>query len=566
MKLEILDSVTLQKLRSLDFPVGRQNESLAFSPDSHVLTSSSSNWGVSLVVSWDLQTGGVAGVIRHASRSNDTLVDRSIVYSTNGKMIAVLRHGLYASTITISIYDVVSYKHMHDVHLTSNAPPGGLWVCGESFRFATIDNAAFKTTGPMTITIWEVGFTPGATKTEVETLSIPESVKLSGFGMIGSSHSMIYPNSLSAPFLITNTPFGNDVLVWDARNSKILLRRQDANPFSEVAFSSDGRFFAGSFSGSGVYIWKHSPTGYVPLGKLTSSTPTRNSRLLFSPNGETVILFSGSVLNLWHTENFAGPLPDNFVYPPHQTNPFLFELLPDRSLAAVVRHGDSTVTVFDIGSGSPQLTIDAGVKVNGLGVTEDAVVVISGEEVITWKLPGRGFLPGVTMSATDSALTVGLLDSRQYGGAMRGSISLDLRFVVVGVSTSWSIHSATTGECLSDIISPNIGMWLTSDGHHIGDMIDEKIGRIRRITAEGAVEKPATIIDLGEEQWGCPYKSSRYRIGGDGWLFGPNNNRLLVLPPLWRLKSCTKERKWNGQILALLHGVLPEPVVIDLEP
>ena len=560
--LEILDSVTLQKLQSLKFSEGRHhNQALAFSPDSHVLTSSSTDQGVSLVVSWDLQTGGVAGVIRHESPHK--LVDESILYSTNGKMIAVLRY-IPTSTITISIYDVVSYKHMHDVHSTSNAPPCGFWIHGESLRFAAIVDATSNGTGPMSMTVWEVGFTLGATKTEVETFSIPESFKPSEPTTVVFPHSMIYPKSPSAPLLVTNTYYGNDALIWDARNSKILLRRHDVNPYNDMAFSSDGRYFAGSFSGSGVYIWKHSPTGYVPHGKLSSSTSTRGSRLIFSPNGESVILCSGSVVNLWHTKNFNTPLSDSFVDPPRQNNHFLSELSLNKSFAAVVRHEESTVTLFDIRSGAPRLTIDAGGKVVGLGVREDVVAVISDNKVITWKLPGRSFLPGATMSVADRTLAVVLPGS---GSRARGCISPDIRFAVVGLSTYWSFHSATTGELRSSFTTSGSGIWFTPDGHNIAAVRAMNKGEIRKITAEGVVEKSATMIDIGEEQWGCPYKSFRgYRIAGGGWIFGPNEKRLLILPPLWRSYSRIDDRKWNGQFLALLHGALPEPVLIDLEP
>ena len=109
-------------------------------------------------------------------------------------------------------------------------------------------------------------------------------------------------------------------------------------------------------------------------------------------------------------------------------------------------------------------------------------------------------------------------------------------------------------------------IWFTPNGHNIVEVRDENKGGVRKITAEGDVGS-ATIIDIGEEQWGCPHKSFRgYRIAGGGWVFGPNQKRLLILPPLWRAQLRRDDRKWNGQFLALLHGGLPEPVVIDLEP
>ena len=571
MKVDILDSVTLQKLQSLEFP-GRDlvPKTLAFSPDSRVLTASSGR--EPLVVSWDLQTGGEAAVIKHGKPHSIPSKDRYIAYSTNGKMVAVLHQNFRASYITISIYDVASHNYTHDVHPTSNAFPCGLWTHGESLRFATTNatTADPEVAGPMSITIWEVGFTPGAIKTEVETFFIPESIKFSGPRSVRFPQFMIYPKSPSAPLpviLIHHTSSCNDVLVWDARNSKILLHCQDIKPFSKMAFSSDGRFIAGSTIGSGVHIWKYSPAGYVLHGKLPSPTHTRNTRFLFSPNGESVIIFGGSMANLLHTKNLATPLSDSFVDPPRKTNHFLLEFLPDRPLAAVARHDGRTVTLIDTESGAPQLTIDAGVGAKGLGVGEDTIVVIGDREVITWKLPGRGFPPGVTMSVVNSTQKI-VLNSHQGWKAMSGLISPDFRYIVAMVDLrTWHVYSATTGDFLGDFLSGNTGLWFTPDGHNIGDVIAENKATIWKIATEGAVEMLSSNVDIEQGQWGCPYNSScGYRITDDGWVIGPGGKRLLILPPLWRSQSVAKEWKWSGKFLALLHGVLPEPVVIDFKP
>jgi hypothetical protein len=38
-----------------------------------------------------------------------------------------------------------------------------------------------------------------------------------------------------------------------------------------------------------------------------------------------------------------------------------------------------------------------------------------------------------------------------------------------------------------------------------------------------------------------------------------------MLPPLWQSFESV-DRVWNGKFLALLHGSLPEPVILELEP
>jgi hypothetical protein len=98
-----------------------------------------------------------------------------ISYSMNGKLVA--RH-FPCGHLTISIYDVVSGVYMHDIHYHDHArtnPDSALgcpfvyniWSHGQSLRFTNPE--------PSAITIWEVGFTPGATPMKVGDLSTPEN-------------------------------------------------------------------------------------------------------------------------------------------------------------------------------------------------------------------------------------------------------------------------------------------------------------------------------------------------------------------------------------------------------
>ena len=172
----------------------------------------------------------------------------------------------------------------------------------------------------------------------------PRYVKPSGPGELPFPQSMIYPlSSCSAPLPVALT-FHDDTLAWDVRNSKPLLHCQDASPFSQMTFSSDGRFAAGVNIESGVHIWKYSPAGYVLYEKVISGLD--QSRLHFSPNGESLIMLGATTVRLWHTINLTTPLSDSFVDPPNYTNGFLLEIFPNRSLAAVIRRGGRTVTLL----------------------------------------------------------------------------------------------------------------------------------------------------------------------------------------------------------------------------
>ena len=301
--MDILDSATLQRLQSLEFlGHGKRAQTLVFSPDSRLLTSSHTERTESLVVNWDLLTGGVAGTIRHRFPSGD-LRQEYITYSTNGTMIAILRQDSQGQVI-LSVYDAVRHKHMHDTYLPNMGTPYGLWNHGEC---VVAISGTVSRAEPMIITVWEVGFTPGATITAVETFFIPENVTSSGPGRFYIPHFTIYPPSRSAPLPVTFTS-REGVLVWDARNSKTLLHRQDVRTLGHVSFSLDGGYVACLTTGLRVYIWKYSPMGCVLHGKLVSGLHYFSSPL-FSPNGESVITFGGFTISLWHTRNLTTPPP-----------------------------------------------------------------------------------------------------------------------------------------------------------------------------------------------------------------------------------------------------------------
>ena len=168
--VDVLDSATLQRLQTLEFPqdVHTEDGVLVFSPDSRILTCSRMRFGDhrdrrSSVVSWDLQTGRASSVIGQEPARDDTGVS-SITYLANGKMLGVAY--CYTKGIDIFVYDFASGMLIHSHSLDDAVPLARhIWTHGESLRFATA-NAT-------TITISEVGFIPGATPTEVETLPAP---------------------------------------------------------------------------------------------------------------------------------------------------------------------------------------------------------------------------------------------------------------------------------------------------------------------------------------------------------------------------------------------------------
>ena len=339
--VDILDSSTLQRLQTLesaqDIPIF--HGALIFSPDSRVLTCFSDG-GCSdetFLISWDLQTGGTVSIIKRQGQK-PTMGNPSVTYSMDGKMVGVFYW--CRSTSAILIYNVISGVHMHSYWFNSslvtrnaffNDGPvsNDIWTHGESLRFVT---ARAKT-----IVIWELGFTSGPIPTEIETIPVSgdvESAVLSCNNSTGGLMEQVRFLPTSCRLAIARA---EKVLVWDLRNSISLLHNSgtDVKYHPRRSFSSDGRFFACSTTGSEILLWKESPTGYALHGTLTPGT--EHSTPLLSPNGESIVAFGGgTTIRLWHTNSFTTPSSISTGNPQHTAN-FALDFSSNGALAEIGR-------------------------------------------------------------------------------------------------------------------------------------------------------------------------------------------------------------------------------------
>ena len=551
--VDILDPATLERLQTLESPQGipMTFKSFDFSPDSRILTCSSCDDpdppdGELCVVSWDLQTGGIVSVIKCRRPVRKHPGTPSITYSVNGEMVGVsTSFPHFSKDSDVFICDIASgiliRSHLfNDTALLLNL----IWTHGESFRFATA--------GSTTITIWEVGFTSGATPTEVETLPSPDNF----------AHKVVeFLPTVCRLALVPQD--GGQVQVWDARNSRYLLECTDTLFYGPTSFSSDGRFFACTTSGFETYLWKESPVGYILHGILASNAPYPTP--LLSQNGESIVTHSGSVIQLWRTKS-STTLPSSILtQTPRSTEEFILEFSPGGTLAVVAKRKDNMVTVLDLKSGVPRLTINASIEVYGLGVIGNAIVAIGSQMVITWDLPAEDYASGAQMGLEDSSLTIQLHDSppKYLVGA---SISPDSRHIALCVTYALHIHSGSTGEHLwKESRSRWQKPWFSPDGSDIwcidrsGETEVWRVGGRRK-----GLELLERTVDVGYPPEGYPWASSHgYRVTNDWWILGPGGKRLLMLPPPWQ--SYPMDRRWERQFLALLHEGLSEPVILDLE-
>ncbi|KAF9642581.1 hypothetical protein BDM02DRAFT_3132989 [Thelephora ganbajun] len=296
---------------------------------------------------------------------------------------------------------------------------------------------------------------------------------------------------------------------------------------------------------SGIYLWKESPTGYILHRKLNREAGMDNP--LMSPSGESIFVFGREAIQLSRTTDPSTSFSRKQGY-----GGFNVEFSPDETLATVAGNGGKTITVLDLKSGNPLLTIDTGMYLRGQRAGGNTVVAFSDEKAVTWNLPARDHV------LSPKANKWAPCDLYRYPPTSTAS-------------PSGRTLPSTYTTCLVSVPMRRGGLrrpWFTSDGRQVwcityedevdGFTIveDSKFGVIGLEHLEPTNEPPSMP----------PRLSSRgYQIMDDGWILGSSGKRLLRLPPHWRPSGMTRRRTWSGRFLTLLHYTLPEAVILELE-
>ena len=546
--IELLDAVTFKRLNTFEAPKG-VTQWLSFSPSNSLLTQVSDKWELT---SWDLQTGGIASTIPSEPRTSRTKC-LSSTYSVDGKMFAIVHRDDQNTTTTISTYDLCSGTHTYSHQVSEGHIVASIWTHGKYLRFATVK--------PGSISIWEAGFSSVHTLVEIKSLSAPDTVSC-------SEEYLFLPTCSQLAFTLQKA-----VLVWDAQNSKLLLNYMGSKRHTAMTFSSDGHFFVCGGIGLGSHLWKEYPTGYM-LHQVFPNRLRETMTPSLSPNGKSIIMLRGRTVQLWHTTRII-PLSSVIPPPAHKQTAFILEFSPDKTLAAVAQLEDNTVTVLNLKSGNPQLTIDAGMKVLALRVTGSTTVVFGGKgggegSVVTWSLPAGDCALNTRVNINDSVQTTKLnYILRHHPPPIPStSISPNLNHIAitwnfVGNSLTLSIYEVSTGRCFT---TPADGArpWFTPDGCEVWchEIISEGWAIIK--DSESNLIKLEPLMPAAHPPGEFPWQSScGYEITPNGWVLSPSKKPLSWLPHHWR--SHGMDKKWSGQFLGLLQSDLPMAVILEFD-
>jgi len=419
-----------------------------------------------------------------------------------------------------------------------------VWTHGGCIRFAAV--------GSEFITIWEVGFTSTDAPTEVERLPVPPDA--------GRLWEALFLPALSRLFNNSEAGF----LVWDVRNSKVLLNTGGIRHM-DITFSSDGCSFASRPSGTEIYIWKESHAGYILYKKIVP-TLFELPRPFLSPDGESIVTVHHSMVQLWRT---AGPTPSPSIVPTQSVGHFILEFSPEETLAAVGRVYGNTATVFDLKSGDPRLIVNTGMEITGLRVTHNTVVIVGEGRVVTWNLPAGDCAFSARVNIHESVRATAFdYSATHLTRLMLQNTSISPGFDRVAIAgygpDPLGIYDVSTGERLACTATQGLMPWFTPDGREVWCMGHNVEGWKIVKDSEFGVTKLEPLGPTTYPSGGIPCRSSRgYRVTDDWWVVSPSGKRLLWLPHDWR--SDEMRRRWSGRYLGLLHGELPEPVILEFD-
>lgn len=425
---------------------------------------------------------------------------------------------------------------------------GAHWVHDDTLRFAT----SFKTDGKLTIDIHQL-----------QPLSTPLLQTVKSFLLQPHYGEFSFcPVSFHASF-VTET----EISVLDVRDSKILLRLETAQPSYKLPgrFSPDGRFFACGTLGNAIYIWKNTPTGYLPGSSLEPRLPFDG--FSFSPTAVSVLIWGPGGVQLLDN-HFRLPSP-NKTAPYYNYGDHLVAYSKDGRRIATVRRGDSVITVLDLLPDAPQQYVYTGMRILDIGIVDDGIVAADIRELVSWSLEAGEIARSAcgAIVAETAAIGAGPDVVEHF------ALSTDCSCIAFTIERTVFLYDAQAQRILKkctmdcNIVDIRFSPYGRRLCFVFGGNPYEYQDNIRSCMLSETMEQ-WRIVKVTEEftegTWSQDglFPPAGYRIRREsGWIEDSRRRKLLWLPPNWRMTHYL-DTKWTSNFLALVGEHHPEPIII----
>jgi len=419
---------------------------------------------------------------------------------------------------------------------------GAYWVDGDSLLFAVCSIAD----GEVIINIQKLQPTSDPLLLVVESFAVPFEGESCYFSPV-SFHAAIVSWA--------------EVIILDIRTLKILFQVKESHGYATPGyFSPDGRFFACGIYGNGISIWENTSTGYVPQTDLIP-------RLLWnefswSPTSTSILCWSDKGIQLLDPNSGL-----SVTSPIRITHPHLVAYTADQTHIATAHQWGSVVKFLSL-SGATQQTVKIHMLIQDIKIVDNTIFVTDGRRFISWHLTTLGQAGGgCNTKRENKALSVHIED--QF------ALSNDCSQIAFVVKQTVFLYDVPAQKVLGDfVINGHIKhIQFSSDGSQLWSIVqdlhtdDSRCYHVE-LEREGNPYLTNMSTENLEGEWSL---DSLFRsphecqiVGNESeWVSDPRGN-LLWLPPNWRVGRGWAAR-WDGNLLTLLGGQHPEPIIIEFQ-
>ncbi|KAF9784552.1 hypothetical protein BJ322DRAFT_851774 [Thelephora terrestris] len=494
--VEIRDQLTAELLTTLQPPETICLKGpLAYSPDGRSLACASDT----SILIWDIQTGGVAGEICCGFETS------SMVWSLDGSEIGLIESG--------------GVVHRHDFTSNTTWSPGRfspedvLCLVAHEKSFQILVTPISHESDSATVEVFEFGHTLTMIRSfgvnQAEGYLLPRRVSYS-------------PATRCFAFSISGK-----LQIFDNQNSchTVELAIPGDSNLSPL-FSPDGSLLATSKDSDEIFIWKYASGNWMQWKNIRCEDLEHITQ--FSPSQSSILCIHGDIVR--------GLRLDDVPSTPEIRPQWWIRLSRSGSYIATAYESEATVTIIDLNSRPPPRLIDTGVKIKGLALTGNILLVLGLDTVVGWLLREGGRVGGV--------FSVWTIPIAHYRNGPEFAAEGHVGMIGLGDPSKNFIYDTNTG----DILQPD-----KAPGTHRGYRYSLR----RTFCGQDYLDlhnmPPCNTPPEGG------WQTTKIAVR-DGWVKDPEGGHRLWLPVEWR--AFWDLLDWRHDIATQFSIITGEPVVV----